>query len=96
MSYAFYYDVPGDEAMYQRVKDRIGDEPADGLLVHVVTTTEGGLRHLNVWRSREQWQRYQRQRVAPAVSAVLKAAGIHPRGAPPIEHELKLIDVEQG
>jgi hypothetical protein len=96
MSYAFFYDVPGDEEMYRLVQARIGESAADGLVVHVVTTTEGGLRHLNVWQSKEHWQRYQRERVAPAVSAVLAAAGISVQGAPPAEQELQLIDIQLG
>jgi len=65
VTYAFYYDVPGDETMYQQVKDRLGPEVADGLNVHLVTKIDGGLRHLNVWRTAEDWQRYQRERVPP-------------------------------
>jgi len=96
VSHAFYYDVPGDEAMYRQVKDRIGDEVAHGLVVQVVTRIEGGLRHLDVWQSREHWQRYQRERVGPAVGAVLATAGIPPHGAPPVEHELDLVHLDVG
>jgi hypothetical protein len=96
VTYAFYYDVPGDETMYQQVKDRLGPEVADGLNVHLVTKIDGGLRHLNVWRTAEDWQRYQRERVAPAVRAVLSAAGVPTPGGAPIEHELHLGDLEIG
>jgi hypothetical protein len=96
VSYAFYYDVPGDEALYQRVKDRIGQEAAAGQLLHLVTKIDGGLRHVNVWQTKDDWQRYQRERVGPAVGAVLAASGIPASGAPPLEQELHLVDLEVG
>ena len=96
MTYAFYYDVPGNVVLYQRVKDRIGDEPADGQLLHLVTKIDGGLRHLNVWQTKDDWQRYQRERVGPAVGAVLAAAGIPAQSAPPVEQELHLVDLDVG
>jgi hypothetical protein len=34
MSYAFYYDVPGTEELYRRIKAEIGDEPPKGQVVH--------------------------------------------------------------
>jgi hypothetical protein len=96
MSYAFYYDVPGNEALYQQVKHRIGDEPAEGLVLHVVTKIDGGLRHLNVWQTAEDWNRYQRERVVPAVGVVLEAAGIPAPAGPPVEQELHIVDLEIG
>jgi hypothetical protein len=96
VSYAFYYDVPGDEALYQRVKDRIGQEAATGQLLHLVTKIDGGLRHVNVWQTKDDWQRYQRERIGPAVGAVLAASGIPAPGSAPVEQELQLVDLEVG
>ena len=96
MSYAFFYDVPGDEAMYQQVKGQIGDEVAEGLMLHLVTKIDGGLRHLNVWQTTEDWQRYRRERVGPAVGAVLASAGIPAPAGPPVEQALHLVDLEVG
>jgi hypothetical protein len=36
MPYAFYYDVPGTEELYQRVKAEVGDESPKGQLLHLV------------------------------------------------------------
>ena len=51
MSYAFYYDVPGTDELYRRIKAEIGDEPPKGQVLHLVVEQDGGLRHFNVWES---------------------------------------------
>jgi hypothetical protein len=94
MPYAFFYDVPGDEHMYGKVKDEIGEEQPKGLLVQlVVKRSEGGLRHFNVWESREDWERFQEERVQPAVTKVLAAIGVTEAPSRPPVEEMDLIDV---
>jgi hypothetical protein len=95
MPYTFSYDAPGNPAMYRRVSDQIGSVRPPGLLVQVVTTTEGGLRHLNVWESREQWEVFRDNHVFPAVAAVLEQLGVPAPTEPPVEHTLDLVDLIQ-
>ena len=52
MTYAFYYDAPGNEQIYRLVSKAIGNERPEGLIAAVVTKTDSGLRHLDVWQSR--------------------------------------------
>jgi hypothetical protein len=93
MSFALLYDVPADEEMYRQVKAAIGDEQPTGLVAHLVVHADGGLRHIGVWDSQEDWQRFHDERVEPAVHAVLSAAGFtHMPPDPPVQ-ELKLVDV---
>jgi hypothetical protein len=94
MACAFFYDVPGDERIYAQVKAELGDELPEGLLVQVVTKRpEGGLRHFNVWESKEAFDRFQRERVGPAVAKVLRGLGITEAPAPPTVEDLELVDV---
>lgn len=89
--HAFSYEVPGNEVMYQRVKQEVGAMP-DGLIVHLVTRTPGGLRHTNVWRSQQEWESYRDETVRPAVTKMLEAQGI--TDAPqPREEEMPLVDL---
>jgi hypothetical protein len=45
MVYAFTQDVPIDTDMYARITEALGDEPMDGLLLHLaVRNPDGGLR----------------------------------------------------
>jgi hypothetical protein len=94
MSYAFFYDAPGDERIYATVKAEIGQEQPKGLLVQLVAKRDGGgLRHFNVWESREDWERFQEERVAPALATVLAGIGVtEPPPRPQVE-EMELIDI---
>jgi hypothetical protein len=93
MTYAFYYDAPGNERIYRLVSKAIGDERPEGLIAAVVTKTDSGLRHLDVWQSRQQWLTFRDGQVRPAVAAVLTELGIPAPAEPPEEHELDLVAV---
>ena len=70
MVYAFTQDVPIDVDMYGRITDELGDEPMDGLLLHLcVRRPDGGLRYIDVWESEELCARAFEERVHPAVDA---------------------------
>ena len=96
MSYALQYDVPADEQMYQQVRTAIGDEQPNGLVAHLVIAVEGGLRHIGVWDSQDDWQRFHDERSEPAVHAVLRAAGFTQMPPDPPVQELTLVDVWLG
>jgi hypothetical protein len=96
MSYAYQYDTPADEPLYRRVVAEIGDEPADGLIVHLVVKHDHGLRHIGVWNSRQDWERYRTQRVEPALATVMAAAGFDQLPPRPQEEELAVIGVDIG
>jgi hypothetical protein len=85
MTYAFYYDAPGNEQIYRLVSKAIGDERPEGLIAAVVTKTDSGLRHLDVWQSRQQWLTFRDAQVRPAVAAVLTELGIPTPAEPPEE-----------
>ncbi len=89
--YAFSYEVPGNETFYRRINDELGEAP-EGLVVHLVVESEGGLRHINVWSSQAEWERYRDERVRPAVNKVLAQAGI-PEAPPPHEEPMKIVGV---
>ena len=91
--FAFYYDAPGTPEMYELVSQELGDEQPDGLVLQLVTRTEGGLRHLNVWQSRAQWESFREARVRPAVAAVLNRMRVPVPDTPPREHDLDLVHI---
>ena len=93
MPYALEFEVPGDEALYRRVSEVIGDERPAGLLVHLVVRTAGGLRHVEVWNSSDEHETFHRDRVDPAVRTVLQSIGI--TEMPAHDHDvLELIDLQ--
>jgi hypothetical protein len=88
MVYAFTQDLPIDAAFYARIAEALGDEPMDGLLLHlVVQLEEGGLRYIDVWDSEEQCKRAFDARIHPAVDAAFGGQ------RPPVEPVLARLDV---
>lgn len=96
MPYAFQYDVPADEQFYRRVCAEINDEQPKGLIAQVVVKRDGGLRHIAVWESKEDWERFRTERVDPALDKVFAAAGFAHRPPRPPEQELDLVDALVG
>jgi hypothetical protein len=93
MTYAFYYDAPGTPQTYEMVSRELAAERPEGLVLQLVTRTERGLRHLNVWQSRQQWETFRDRKVRPAVATVLTRMGVPIPDGPPEEVELDLVDV---
>lgn len=95
MVYAWTQDIPIDSDFYRRITDRLGDEPMDGLLMHLaVRNPEGGLRYIDVWESKEQCDRAFDQRIHPAVAAAFAEATGAPRPAgEPTRNLLDVVEV---
>lgn len=96
MPYALQYDVPADEQFYRRVAAEIGDEEPRGLVAHLVIKREGGLRHIEVWDSKKEWERFRTERIEPALDRVFAAAGSAHRPPTPPMQEMDLVDVRVG
>jgi|SRR6188768_232264 hypothetical protein len=94
MPYVVQYDVPGDERVYAQVKTAIGNQDPAGLRVHlVVRSPTGGLRHIEVWDNALDQERFERERVAPAVAEVLRSMGVDPVPSLPPRDPLDLVDL---
>lgn len=65
-------------------------------MVHLVVDQPEGLRHIEVWGSRAQWQQFQQERVVPAVRETLAAARRPAPPVPPATRELDVVDVWLG
>jgi hypothetical protein len=96
MPYAFVQDIPGTEEIYEEVKARIGDETPKGMIAHVVTRQPNALRHLEIWESKEDWNRFETERLHPAVDAVLAEVGLSRDGVKVSVEEIDLVDVWLG
>ena len=83
MTYAYVQDVPIDTELYGRIAAALGDEPMEGLLMHLcVRRPEGGLRYIDVWETEEQCARAFDERIHPAVDAAF--GGQRPPGEPTV------------
>jgi hypothetical protein len=72
MAYAFTYDVPINAEIYGRIKDGLGTELPSGLIAHLAWRTESGLRYVDVWQSKDDWEDFAENRLHPVVHPILQ------------------------
>ena len=85
MPYAWLQDLPIDQSVYQRIRTALGSEVPPGLIVHLVTPspTGSGLRYIDVWESKSDFDRAMDEVIHPAVFSVFKEMGFAPMAEPP-------------
>ena len=88
---------PIGKESYAKIKDRLGDEPLAGLVVHVaLRRPDGSLTYVDVWDSRESCERAFDERIHPAVYGVFEEIGFTPPDGEPPRDELEVVDLLQG
>jgi hypothetical protein len=91
MTYAFTYDVPIDAEIYARIRKGLGTERPPGMIAHLAWVIEGGLRYVDVWESKDDFEVFAQTRLHPVVHPIL----VEMLGAVPPEPphtELDVID----
>jgi hypothetical protein len=69
--YAYCLDMPGaNEETARRVDDAVGPAPVAGLVAHVSGPSKDGWRIIDVWATEADQQRFQAERLGPAVEKV--------------------------
>lgn len=63
---------------YERVTQAMGPEPVAGLLMNAVGTSDGGLRFVSIWASREDARRFEQERLFPAFAQALAGPPARP------------------
>jgi hypothetical protein len=71
--------------IYDAVNAKLGvqDDPPEGLIVHTAGDDAGTMRIIDVWESRESYERFRDERLMPAVMEAAKEMGFDPGGPPP-------------
>ena len=62
MTYAFTYEVPITAEIYARIKEGIGPQRPPGLIAHLAYRTESGLRYVEVWQAKDDWEAFEHDR----------------------------------
>jgi hypothetical protein len=70
MTYAFVQDIASSWEEYERVFARLTEPAPRGLILHLAGPTDEGFRIIDVWESEPAWQRFQAERLQPAVAAL--------------------------
>ena len=91
--YAWQQDVPIDAQIYAGIRQGLGAPAPAGLIVHLaIEQSDGTMRYIDVWSSREDCDRFTEERLHPVVGRALAEANVHPAGEPP-RQELTVVDV---
>ena len=90
MAVAIIMNIEATEEQYDQVNEKIDPEgnPPEGLIIHVGSVTDSGVRVIDVWESEQTFNDFRESRLGPAVGEVMGDAA----GPPNIE-VLELHDV---
>jgi len=89
--YAVVTEVPAPVELYDAAHAAVGRRSGaniDGLLVHIGRSTGSGFKVIEVWESREHFDRYNREVVGP-VMADLAQGQPAPAVPPPVEFDVR-------
>ncbi|MDQ2982944.1 MAG: hypothetical protein M3R70_03325 [Actinomycetota bacterium] len=70
--WAFVDELPINREQYDKLDKEVGTEKPEGLIVHAAGESGSGIRIIDVWESKEHFQRFQSERLEPA----MRRAGI--------------------
>jgi hypothetical protein len=86
MAYGFVMDVPAPIEFYDALHAEIGRRTSggvDGMLLHVGRETRGGFQVIEVWESKELYDRFTAEILGPALAQV--SGGKPPPAEPAME-----------
>jgi len=96
MAIGLIMEIPGMTAeVYDQVnaKANAPDDPPAGLIFHVSGPTEGGFRIVDVWESREAFDRFASEKLGPTIAEVTGQQGSSPQ---PTEFSVHNIEFHNG
>jgi hypothetical protein len=93
VAFAFQQDVPINMDVYRTIVERLGENPPEGLIVHLVMEQERGLRYIDVWESAELHSRFVKERLHPIVRDVLLSVGFDQTSPEPAIVPIDVTDV---
>jgi hypothetical protein len=70
MAYALVQDVASSWEQYERATATMIEPVPEGLILHVAGPTDEGVRVIDIWQSKEAWERFREGRIAPALAAL--------------------------
>jgi hypothetical protein len=68
--YAFVQDIAASWQHYQQVAAILLEPTPPGLVLHAAGPTDEGIRIIGVWASKEAWQEFQAESLAPVIAAL--------------------------
>ena len=69
-TWAFVSDVPISREKYDKLDQELGSDKPEGLIVHAAGESGSGIRIIDVWESKQQFERFQSERLGTAMRKV--------------------------
>ena len=85
MAWGFVSELPISLADYDRLNGEIGQDP-EGLILHQSSQSANGVRIIDVWESKDAYERFERDTLMPAA----ERAGIPMGNEPPPREEYEV------
>jgi hypothetical protein len=76
MTYAVVSDIPATWETYEPLRDALTSSVPSGLLLHVAGPTDEGYRVIDVWATREDWERFRAVRAELVAAVTLAPAAL--------------------
>ena len=86
MAWGFISELPVSRDEYDRIDAEIGDDP-EGLILHTASEKNGKMRIIDVWESKDAYERFESDVLMPAMS---RLGGEPPAGGPPPREEYEI------
>jgi len=100
MTYGITTHVPAPAEMYDAVHAKLlarTGSDVDGLLLHLARATENGFEAVEVWESRDHYDRYNRELVEPVIAELAGTETPASPGSPQItEFEVRGLVIPRG
>jgi hypothetical protein len=69
-NWAFVSELPISREQYDKLHEELGSENPEGLIVHAAGESGSGIRIMDVWESKQQFELFQSERLGPAMRKV--------------------------
>ena len=70
MAYGTIMEFDAELDTHVKIIEAMGDDPVDGLIVHAAGTSAAGIRMVDVWESKDHYDRFFGERLMPAMAAL--------------------------
>ena len=81
MAWGFIQELPVSAEEYDRIDNAIGGDP-EGLIIHTASEKNGRIRVIDIWESKDAYQRFESEQLMPAIQRLGVQAPSEP---PPME-----------
>ena len=86
MAWGFIGELPISQAEYDRLNAEIASDP-EGLILHTASEKDGQIRVIDVWESKDAYERFERDALMPAMGRIGMEA---PQQGPPPRDEFEV------